>query len=51
MIDDDVILLSKVLSQRSLSKAMIRRLSKLARPLNLTERSMRWPIQNEFVEG
>jgi hypothetical protein len=51
MIDDDVILLSKVLSQRHLSKAMIRRLSKLARPLNRTERSMRWPVQNEFVVG
>lgn len=51
MIDDDVILLSKVLNQRHLSKAMIRRLSKLARPLNRTERSMRWPVQNEFVVG
>jgi len=51
MIDDDVILLSKVLSLRHFSKAIIWRLSKLARPLNLTERSMRWPIQNEFVVG
>lgn len=51
MIDDDVILLSKVLSQRHLSKAMIRQLSKLAQPLNRTERSMRWPVQNEFVVG
>jgi hypothetical protein len=51
MIDDGVILLSRVLSQRHLSTAMIRRLSKLARPLNRTEHSMRWPVQNEFVVG
>ena len=51
MVDDDVILLSKVISQRHLSKAMVRRLSRLARPLDRAERSMRWPVQNEFVVG
>ncbi|MGH7254034.1 MAG: hypothetical protein ACREIE_09580, partial [Nitrospiraceae bacterium] len=51
MIDDDVILLSKVLSQRNLSMMMVRRLGRLVRPLDRMERSMRWPIQNEFVVG
>ena len=51
MIDDDVILLSKVLSQRNLSQMMVRRIGRIVRPLDRTERSMRWPIQNEFVVG
>ncbi|HKW85823.1 MAG TPA: hypothetical protein VJM82_02005 [Nitrospiraceae bacterium] len=51
MIDDDVILMSKVLSQRRLSQAMVWRLTGLTRPLEQAERSMRWPIQHEFIVG
>lgn len=51
VVDDDLSLLSALLSRADLDAALLPRLAELARPLDQTERSLRWPIQNEFALG
>lgn len=49
VVDDDIRLLSGLLGQGDLDPAKLNRLSRLAQPLSRTERSLRWPVQNEFL--
>lgn len=51
VVDDDAVLLSGLLSQPGLDIVQLPRLAELARPLDPRERSLRWPIQNEFDVG
>ncbi|MBI4400272.1 MAG: hypothetical protein HY581_01400 [Nitrospirae bacterium] len=51
VVDDDAVLLSGLLSRPDLDIAQLPRLAELARPLDPWERSLRWPIQNEFILG
>jgi hypothetical protein len=49
VVDDDVQIASKLLAQRDLDQVVLGRLTQLARPLTRAERSLRWPVQNEFL--
>ena len=51
VVDDDAHLLSALLSQPDLDRRTFQRVATLARPLSREERSLRWPIQNEFAKG
>jgi hypothetical protein len=51
MIEDDVQLLSRVVVQPTVDRAILSRGLRLLRPLTASEYSLRWPIQNEFVLG
>ena len=51
MIEDDVELLSRILSQNTVDKHVLIHAPKLLQSLNATEYSLRWPIQNEFMMG
>ena len=48
-VNEDLAVLSGLLNRRELAPQVLRRLTKLARPLDEVERSLRWPMQNEFV--
>lgn len=51
VLDEDMMLMSEVLRLPEVDSELARRLEPLVRPLAVTERSLRWPIQSEFVEG
>jgi hypothetical protein len=51
VVDDDLALVAGLLNQQALDSTLTTRLAALVRPLNAAERSLRWPIQNEFVLG
>jgi hypothetical protein len=51
MIEDDVQLLSRLVVQPTVDRAILSRGLRLLRPLTASEYSLRWPIQNEFVLG
>jgi len=51
MIEDDVELLSRMLSQNTVDKYVLAQGLNLLQPLTATEYSLRWPIQNEFMMG
>lgn len=51
MIDDDVELLSRMLSQTTVDKHVLAQGLNLLQPLTAIEYSLRWPIQNEFMTG
>lgn len=49
VVDDDIRLLSGLLAQPDLDRGTVARLGALAHPLTRSERSLRWPVQNEFL--
>ncbi len=51
VVADDVRLLSRLLSRRDLDPALLLAWERAAQPLTTAERSLRWPIQNEFLVG
>lgn len=51
MIEDDVHLLSRILSHTTVDRAILTRGLNLLQPLTPAEYSLRWPIQNHFVLG
>lgn len=51
MIEDNVELLSRMLSQATVDKHVLAQGLTLLQPLTATEYSLRWPIQNEFMMG
>jgi hypothetical protein len=51
VIQDDLVLLSQLLGSRDFDNALLPGLEPVVRPLTQAERSLRWPIQNEFVLG
>ncbi|MGH7230050.1 MAG: tetratricopeptide repeat protein, partial [Nitrospiraceae bacterium] len=48
-IRDDVAVMSGLLSRPALENKAAQRIVRLARPLDPDERSLRWPMQNEFM--
>jgi hypothetical protein len=51
VIDDDVAVVSGLLKQRAVNLKLVARLAQMVRPLSESERSLRWPIQHEFMLG
>ncbi|MEQ1793723.1 MAG: hypothetical protein ABL970_05970 [Nitrospira sp.] len=51
MIEDNVELLSRMLSQTTVDKHVLAQGLTMLQPLTATEYSLRWPIQNEFMMG
>ncbi len=51
IIEDDVDLLSRMLSQTTVDKHVLTQGLHILQPLTPTEYSLRWPIQNEFMMG
>lgn len=51
MIEDNVELLSRMLSQPTVDKHVLAQGLSLLQPLTAAEYSLRWPIQNEFMMG
>lgn len=51
MIEDNVELLSRILSQTTVDKHVLTQGLSLLQPLTGIEYSLRWPIQNEFMMG
>lgn len=51
MIEDDVELLSRMLSQNTVDKHVLTQGLNLLQPLTTAEYSLRWPVQNEFTMG
>jgi len=51
MIEDDVALLSRMLSHNTVDKHVLTQGLHLLQPLTPIEYSLRWPIQNEFMMG
>lgn len=51
VVDDDVAMISGLLKQRAVSPRLVSRLAQSVRPLSEAERSLRWPIQHEFMLG
>ena len=49
MIEDDVHLLSRILSHPTVDRAILTRGLHLLQPLTPNEYSLRWPVQNQFV--
>jgi hypothetical protein len=49
--NDDIALLGALLLRPDLDERMVGRLSKLARPLDSAERSIRWPMQSQFLHA
>lgn len=50
-INDDVAVMSGLLARSSIDNKITQRMIRLARPLDTDERSLRWPMQNEFVQS
>jgi hypothetical protein len=48
-LNDDVGIISSLLMQHDLDIRQLPRLTKLVRPLDQSEQSLRWPMQSEFV--
>jgi hypothetical protein len=48
-INDNIAVMSELLSRRTLDNKWAQRFLRLARPLERDERAMRWPMQNEFL--
>jgi hypothetical protein len=51
IVDDDIAVVSGLLKQRGVHPKLVARLAHMARPLNEAERSLRWPVQHEFMLG
>lgn len=51
VVQDDVMLVSRLLGGRDFDNVLLPGLDAVVRPLTEAERSLRWPIQNEFVLG
>ncbi len=51
IVSEDAELLSDLLSRTRIDRFSVIRAGLLARPLTLKERSLRWPIRNEFIVG
>ncbi len=51
IVDEDAALVSEALNLPDFDVGLLPRLDPLVRPLTPAERSLRWPIQNEFVVG
>jgi len=49
VVDDDASLAAGLLARHNPDRVQASRLASLARPLNREERSLRWPVQNEFL--
>jgi hypothetical protein len=48
-IGDDLAVMSGVLNRQNIENKAVQRLMRMARPLDPEERSLRWPMQNEFA--
>lgn len=48
-IDDDLAVMSGLLNRPNIENKVVQRLTRMARPLGPEERSLRWPMQNEFA--
>lgn len=51
MLEDDVQLLSRILSHPTVDRAILTRGLNLLQPLTPSEYSLRWPVQNQFMLG
>lgn len=51
VVDEDAALVSEALNLPDFNTGFLPRLDQLVRPMTPTERSLHWPIQNEFVVG
>ncbi len=51
IMDEDAALVSEALNLPDFDAGLLPRLDQLVRPITPTERSLHWPIQNEFVVG
>lgn len=51
VVDDDIAVISGLLKQRAVSSKLVSRLAQSMRPLSGAERSLRRPIQHEFMLG
>ena len=48
-IGDDLTVMSELLNRPNIENKVVQRLTRMARPLDPEERSLRWPMQNEFA--
>ena len=48
-IGDDLTVMSGLLNRETIESKAVQRLTRIARPLDPEERSLRWPMQNEFA--
>ena len=48
-INDDLAMMSALLNRPSVDNKVLQRVTRMARPLDLEEKSLRWPMQNEFA--
>ena len=48
-INDDLALMSGLLNRQNIENKVVQRLTRMARPLDPEEKSLRWPMQNEFA--
>ncbi|HKN86241.1 MAG TPA: hypothetical protein VJV04_05245, partial [Nitrospiraceae bacterium] len=48
-IGDDLAVMSGILNRQNIENKVIQRMMRMARPLDPEERSLRWPMQNEFA--
>jgi hypothetical protein len=49
--NDDVAVISGLLLRPDLDERLLGRLTKMARPLDQVEQSMRWPMQSQFIQA
>jgi hypothetical protein len=49
LVEEDAALLSVLLNQAVVDRRTLVRLSRMAQPMNREERSLRWPIQHQFL--
>jgi hypothetical protein len=48
-VNDDLAVMSGLLTRQNIDNKFVQRMMRLARPLDPEERSLRWPMQNEFA--
>jgi hypothetical protein len=48
-INDDLAVMSGLLNRPNIENKVVQRLTRMARPLDPEEKSLRWPMQNEFA--
>ncbi|WP_447984883.1 tetratricopeptide repeat protein [Nitrospira sp. Nam74] len=48
-INDDLAMMSALLNRPTVENKVLQRVIRMARPLDLEEKSLRWPMQNEFA--
>ncbi|MBA2251432.1 MAG: tetratricopeptide repeat protein [Nitrospirales bacterium] len=48
-INDDLAVMSGLLNRANIDNKVVQRLTRMARPLDPEEKSLRWPMQNEFA--